>query len=242
MEKILPSFSLFSMVLLTTIVALAVGLYASGRRNSELHAVNEQLAAKNKDYRNQLGIFEIEDPAKIHSIRVPTESDQPQKCRIYLPPGRKYASYYKANGIPENGVPPRQNAEELSPGEYVFSVRIEREKDAKTGEPLPYASVRIERKTERHHNATFVGIGEEKNDWILNKETGEPLFQTSGRSNEVRLSDPSEALVVFIARACRLDVRQRDASGKPTRWSAPALPGEVDGFMLWIESEPLPTP
>jgi hypothetical protein len=241
-----PQFSLLRLVALVTIVALAVGLFASARRNARLAARNQQLAAENKDYRNELGIFEVEDPTKIHAIRVPTEDDEPQRYRVYLPPGLRYTRCYKVNGIPEHGVPKRVNEQLLLPGHYLFTVDIERRKDEKTGKPLPYADIDLKREQTDNQKfgsaSTFIAIGERQNDWLVNKQTGSTSYSWQEPGEKLELHDPAEPFVLYRARAHDIKVLGTDAEGKPTSWQGVPLTGDTDGFMVWIESEPLNEP
>jgi hypothetical protein len=244
MSKILPRFSLFSMVLLTTIVALAVGLYSSARRNSHLQAINEQVKAENKQYRDELGIFEIEDPEKLHVLQIPTEGSTPRKYRVYLPPGRRYAARYKVNDIPEQGTTLGSFNGTIEPGTWVFSIKFDRSQDA-SGHPQSHGSFTLRREQQsdgNRVNVTGVGVSEHKNDWIVNKETGESAFGWTEPPRELQVLDPSEPLVLYRVRAHDIVVKTRDAEGELESWSTQHLPGEVDGFMWWIESEPLPTP
>lgn len=235
-----PKFSLLGLIALMTIVALVMGLYSSARRNAQINDLNDQLAAENKEFRNELGIFEVEDSTKLHALRAPTEGDEPRKYRIYLPPGYKYTRCYKANGIPERDVPQRVNAEPLDPGLYVFRIEIERSNDKNTGDPQPYATVKLEREQQGDVNSTsstFISVGERQNDWLVNKETGSTAFGWQEPSREVELHDPSEPFVLYRARAHQVQVRSRGSNGRLISWSSKEINGETDGFMVWIESE-----
>lgn len=186
-----PRFSLLNLAAVMTIAALAVGLFSSSRRNVMLATRNQELTAQNKQFRNELGIFEIEDPTKIHVIRVPSEDDEPRKYRVYLPAGFRYTGCYKTNGIPEQGVPDQVNAEPLEPGHYLFRIEIERRKNAKNGEPMPDATVKLERERTDDANSrssTFVSVGERQNDWLMNKHTGSTAYswQEPGKNLELR--------------------------------------------------------
>ena len=198
------------------------------------------LADENKELRSELGIFEVEDPTQIHAIQVPTEDDEPRKYRLYLPPGRKYARCYKTNNIPESSVPEQVNVEPLDPGHYLFSVEIERRTDETTGDPIPYATIKLTRERTDDVNSSsssFISVGERKNDWLVNKETGHTAYSWQEPGRELELHDPSKPYVLYRARAQQVVVLTRDADGNPSSWSSKSIPGETDGFMVWIESE-----
>lgn len=245
-------FSLLNLVLLTTIVALGFGLLASARRNAQLDDRNRELAAQNKGFRNALGIFEVEDPAKIHAIRVPAEDNEPRKYRVYLPAGRRYTQYYKTSGIPEEGVPEGANARPLEPGHYLFTIAIERERyqayQAADGPRHVVIKLRCEPKGDFNSGShTTVSarnwITHEKTvsarDWTVDEKTGQIAHTVQGPGKGIELHDPDEPLVIYRSRAQGIQVLSTDAEGNPTSSESFPIPGEADGFMLWIESEPL---
>lgn len=241
----LTQFSLLNLVLTTTIVALGVGLYSSGRRNARLDARNQALAVENKKHREMLGIFDIEDPTQIHAIRVPTEGDEPRRFRIYLPEGRTYAVNYQANRIPESGLGEYPNPQVLQPGEYLIGIKITRSNDPTTGKPSP--SVHVDFQVDATHpdnnNGVSAGIGisEMWNDWIVNNETGQMAYSWNEIGRELELHDLDQPLIVYRARPHTVKVLSRDNDGKPTSYTTSDIDGPTDGFMVWIESKPLET-
>ncbi|CAK9037535.1 Uncharacterized protein SCF082_LOCUS22226 [Durusdinium trenchii] len=234
-------FSLLTMVWLLTIAALAVGLYSSGRRNTILEARNEELEAENKTYRNVLGVFDVEDPKKIHAIRAPSENDEPRKYRIYLPPGRKYVACYQANRIPERGVGEYPNPNVLAPGTYVIKVKINRNFDRDSGEPTRSVGVdfEIDPADEQVHTSSSakIGISEMWNDWIVNKQTGGMAYSWAEIGRVLELHDPTEPLVLYRARAHDIKVHARNKEGRVTSYSSKNIEGPTDGFMVWIEPQ-----
>ena len=233
----LTRFSLLTLVLLTTIVALGFGLLASARRNAQLNARNEQLAAENKEFRSELGIFEVEDPAKIHAIRVPTEGNQPHKYRVYLPTGYRYTQHYKVGEIPVDGVPAQTNATPVEPGHYLFTVDIERQRYEGAGDER-YVAVKIKREsTDNVNSGSHTTVS--ARDWTVDEKTGQIAHSFQGPGKELELHDPAEPLVIYRSRAQGIKVLSTDAEGNPTSTESFPIPGEADGFMLWIESEPL---
>lgn len=236
-------FSLFSFLLAVTVAALAVGLFLSAQRNAELQAINESLAAENLQHRNELGIFDVTDPARTHAIRVPAEREEPRQYRIYLPPGQVHTLHYQVNDIPEEGLPARPNSgSPLRPGHYLISVKLARGNDRKTGEPAPYGMVDLDVKTTQgtpHWSGGFgIGVSEQKNDWLLNKLTGNTAFSWQEIGRELQIFEPEEAVVLYRARAYTPVIRARRPDGKPTSWSSQEIAGDCDGFMVWIVSKP----
>ncbi len=236
-------FSLFNFMTAVAIAALAVALFASARRNAELHAVNERLANENRRHRNELGIFDVTDIAQVHAIRVPTEDEEPRKYRVYLPPGRIHTIHYAVNGIPEEGAPPSHDSgSKLAPGHYLISVKLTRATDRETGEPMPYGRVDLNVKTtlgSPHHSQSFgIGISESKNDWLLNKQTGNTAYSWQEIGRELQVFGAAETVVLYRARAYTPVICGRRSDGKPSSWSSQPIAGDCDGFMVWIMSKP----
>lgn len=238
-------FSLLTLVWLITIAALAVGLYSSKRRNDRLAMRNEELVARteiltveNREYRSRLGIFDIEDPKKIHAIRAPSEDGEPRKYRIYLPPGRKYVASYQANRIPEQGVGEFPNPMVMEPGTYVMKVKINRQHDRESGDPIPTVVVDFDvdpvKKSRGTRFSAKVAIDEMWNDWIVNKQTGHMSYRFSELDDTLELHDPQKPLVVFRARAEAVKVHKRNSEGRVTSHSTEDIEGKTDGFMVWI--------
>ncbi len=222
-----------------TIVALAAGLFASKRRNDKLQAQNQTLVADNTQYRNELGLFEIEDPAKIHVIRLASEDDQPRKYRVYLPPGRKYVRCYRSNAIPEIGIPKGVADDTLEPGNYLFSIGVTRRKGDGDSDAVATFTLNTERTDEEHwrRSMTRVHLSEKENDWIINNDTGEMACRVSEPGRELELHDPEQPLVLYRARAEKIVVKDRSDTGNAMTWSTESIDGPCDGFMVWIKPE-----
>ncbi len=181
----------------------------------------------------------------IHAIRVPTEDDEPRMYRVYLPPGWRYVQCYKTNEIPEQGVPVRAIVQSIEPGHYLFSVEIERRRDKATGEPIPYATVKLHREQTGDVNSGSsysISVTERTTDWLVNKQTGSTSYSWQEPGEKLELHDPAEPFVLYRARAHDIKVLGTDAEGKPTSWQGVPLTGDTDGFMVWIQSEPLNEP
>jgi hypothetical protein len=197
-------FSLLNLMFAMTIAALGLGLLASARRNADLQAINDGLARENLQHRNELGVFDVTDPAQIHAIRVPTEEGAPRKYRLYLPPGNKYTFNYAANNIPEKGVPPgHDNRSELAPGHYLVSLQLTRKTDRKTGEPVPYGRVDLDVKTTdgppNRSQGFGIGIRESKNDWLLNKATGSTAYSWQEIGSQLQTFGAAGTVVLYLA-------------------------------------------
>ncbi|QDU57146.1 hypothetical protein [Aeoliella mucimassa] len=227
-------FSLLTMVLLTTIIGLVITVVLQQAKLAPMEAENKRM-------RNELGIFKIEDPEKIHVIRVPTEDNAPRKYRVYLPPGRKYVRCYRGYDIPEQEIPEQTNIEVLEPGNYLFTVKAERFVNKETGEPEPIAIFRIRSESTDQepfgNSSATVSISERGVDWIVNEETGNMAYSWQEPGRDLELHDATEPLVLYRARANKVKVLGRRADGHVNSWSSEMIPGETEGFMMWVEPE-----
>lgn len=225
-------FSILTLLLLTAIVALTITVVLFYR---ELEPLRSEL----KKLREETGQLTIVDPSKIHAIRLPTEDDEPRRYRIYLPPGATYNFNYQANRIPKQGVGEFPNPHQLQPGEYLVGVELTRRVDKETGEPISSVDVRLDVDATQDVNSGFgasIGIGQGRNDWIVNKETGHMSYSWQELAREQEVFDASEQVVVYRARAETVKVTARDAEGKPRSWSTKTIETPCEGFMVWIEA------
>lgn len=226
-----PRVSLLSLLLLVSLLASATMTTLLWREIGPLRAEVRRL-------RDETGQLTIDDPQRTHVIQVPTEGRDPQRYRVYLPAGRRYAFCYQANRIPRQGTPPANGGSGwLDPGEWIVSVRLEPMQDAKTGDLIPYLNARfyfenVDDANQKHSYA--VSLGERDNEWI-DEETGSATYSWQHPGRETESSDPTEALVLYRARAHRRVVTQRHPDGRPSIWKHEPYEGDCDGFMIWIE-------
>ena len=228
-----PRFSLLGLLLLMTIAAMGVGLW---RLYSELAPLRQEV----EQYRNVLGIIRVEEPTKIHALRLPTASDEPRKYRVYLPAGRSYFWHYSQSAIPKDAIPTSKGSGRLAPGEYIFSVQFKRDIDELTREPQPRGTFRIEIEAQGGQadgGSIFVGVSEQKQDWIVNRETGGMAYGWQEPGRTVELSDPEAPYVLYRARAHEIVVNRRNAEGKPSSWGFKHFDDPCEGFMLWISGQ-----
>lgn len=87
MSKVPLRFSLATLLLLVTIVCLSAALWSSSKELRRARADLEAVRAKTDEYRNELGYPTIEDPSKLHFIRVPLPGPQQWQWRVYVPQG-----------------------------------------------------------------------------------------------------------------------------------------------------------
>ncbi|WP_425399820.1 hypothetical protein [Aeoliella sp.] len=116
-----PRFSLLTLVLVTTIVALAVSVAMLYREVRPLRAEVQRLRA-------EVGELHVGDKAKIHAIHVPSGSKLEWKWRIWIPEGVTYCLRSSGGNIPLAEFPEYGGTMYLrEPGEHVIRYVIERD-------------------------------------------------------------------------------------------------------------------
>jgi hypothetical protein len=93
MPRLLPRFSLLTILLLTALVACGFTIWQLWREVRPLRAEVARLRA-------EVGQLTIEDTDKAYAIQVHTFDDDTWKWRIYLPPGRKYSLHTRSGNLP----------------------------------------------------------------------------------------------------------------------------------------------
>jgi hypothetical protein len=207
-----PRIAVKTSLLLITIVALSLTVVILYREQRVLRAAAEQ-------WRSEFGILTIDDPAKIHAVRIRYNEDLQWAWRVYIPDGAKADLGYAVRNIPKTGLaknPGRMHG--LEPGEHVirFSIR----KDPRTDE---WKSV-VET-----GSVTAYGTILEDQRWFLQKSQT-TSFNGVGTKTQME-EDNSGTLVLH-----RLRSLPRDASGGA---SPSVIEEDVPrpGFMIWLERQ-----
>lgn len=222
-------FSLLTLLLVTTIVAMGVTIFLQWRALEPMRRELKQLREEN-------GNLWIEDPSKIHAIRGATDREFYYRFRVYVPQGRSYFTRYGSLDIPLEGTPKLGNRHLLHPGENIITVRHQQSWDKDCDEPLP--SIRFWGRVNDRGWSEM--IFEHKNDWLVHQETNRSSYgvKSVGFSTEVFPED--ESVILFSMRAQKVEQLVRDANGSPLSWSARDIAEPCDGYMLWIEPSESP--
>jgi hypothetical protein len=118
--KIHPQFSIVSLLLTTTIVALSVTV---GMLYRELVPMRQELAR----LRQETGRLDIGDPTRLHAIRVNTDNDLEWRWRIWVPEGLSYRVRVVGGPISGQEYPVDGGSFHLhKPGEHVIRYCISR--------------------------------------------------------------------------------------------------------------------
>lgn len=232
------------MAFVLTTVALAFGLACAWRENVRLGTRNSKLETQNKEYRNELGIFEIAESDKIHAIRIETDwSKDARRYRVFVPRGTAYELHYAVNSVPRDGLPTKSTAMPIVAGEHVISFTMERMFDRKTGEPIPLTTVHLDVQSLANgdQNGSTISIVERDNDWIVNKTSQTWAYSTAGVERRLRILDAHDPLVLLRLRALKIAPQSRTPKGRVSSWSSAEISTPCDGFIVWIRPAGAPS-
>lgn len=100
MARIRPRISLLSSLLVMTVVAMAIVVVQLGRDVGPLRAENKRL-------NEERGTLVIDNPNRLHSIKIPARfaGEGRVSFRVYVPPGQSYMAFVQVNNVPKSGLP-----------------------------------------------------------------------------------------------------------------------------------------
>jgi hypothetical protein len=201
-------FSLLTVLLLTTIVALTLTI---GILYREVRVLRKETS----QWRSEYGVLTVDDPSKVHAIQIRENKDLSWAWRVFIPAGSKINLDYTMRNIPREGFPESFGGmRSPASGEHVirFSIR----KDPKTEQ---WKSV-----IETDSTKMFGIVGEE---WFLKSPPWSTLFHGVGSQTKAEGADG-------ILLLHRLRAFPPDAQGGVADPGRDVL---CPGFMLWLERE-----
>ena len=168
----------------------------------------------------ELGRLTISNPNTLNVLALPTYEDMTWRWRVYVPSATKYRLLVSTQEIPSSGVPSNHGSSELSPGEYIVTAAVRRDR---VGEW---------KLTVAKQNSTIgMGFPEEQCMWL----TDSPGYSTEQAGSGASVAAISDEPFVFL----RLNCMQKTPGGGGV--SAP--PGaHTDGIMIWVDQKPLGAP
>ncbi|MEN0109187.1 MAG: hypothetical protein AAF805_00545 [Planctomycetota bacterium] len=196
-----PRISLLSLLLLTAVVALAATVALQWQELGPLRAENRRL-------RDEVGELSIDDPAKLHAIRVDTGEPRTWKWRVWVPDGKAYRVCLADRAIPTNGFPDKDGSLIVDrPGEGVITFAIRRAID---GEGW---------RAKLSGGSGSLGTGGDDLDWA--GEASAATYRGVGEST-VRFDDDQPAVLIRYRTAADVN-------------SSSDIPDTADGFLIWLE-------
>lgn len=206
-------FSLRTLMLLTTFVAMVVSLLVSTGTNRRLARSNESLAKENRRLRDEVGELSIEDESQFHATRIPTDSALEWTWRVWIPEGQRYRLRCVAGKVPKEGWPSGRGATITlgTAGEHVIRYSIRR--DPKDDRFCGWLSTRG-----ASGGGGSVGWGDE-HAWVQRP----PKVCTTGGVGTSTRAYPMDRLIEL----CRHRVSQANSSED--------IEDPSEGFLIWLE-------
>jgi hypothetical protein len=198
MSRFRPRVSLLSVLVLLTIASMAIVIVQLWR---ELGPLREEV----RRLRDETGTLVVEDPTKLHAIRVDTHDDMLWKWRIWVPAGSAYNLRATGAPIPKDGFPTRGAMMSLhEPGEQYIEYRIDkyprndqwrgtlRTRDSSVGSDI-HPWVTWDTRTSRSN-----GVSTRAQTFEPGKKALLLRFRTSQKSNAQDVEDPAEGFMVWL--------------------------------------------
>jgi hypothetical protein len=156
--------------------------------------------------RDEVGVISVDDPERIHAIRIDTGGDLLWKWRVWLPENRVYVLRSHGDKVPKEAYPNEGGSIWLrEPGEHVIVYRIQR--NAQNDEWYGQLETRTGR------------VGSDNHPWV----TWSTKTSTSGGvGNSTQAFEATERVEIIRHR-----VSQNSDSSK--------IEDPAAGFMIWLE-------
>ena len=204
-----PRFSLLSLLLLVSFIAMAIALYLA---YSELVPMRREV----RQLRDNAGVLSIDDPSKLQAIAVDTYTHNAWKWRVWIPAGKKYSLRFAGSQIPKKDLFPDVHqslrGDSKAEGHEIEVVaRIEKRLSGQLLLAVNSGSV-----------TTYHAINEKDAKWLVDSSSGW-TSEGVGKSTTVAKSDSPFVLM-------RRRVFYRKGSVPPT-----PQPDVTDGVLIWIE-------
>jgi hypothetical protein len=215
----------FSLRWLIAAMAFLAVLVSHIKTSLDLRQARREIASQQaelKQLRDELGVFEVTDPAKAHAIFVRRTEDKAWRWRVYLPPGRRYMMKWAVDDIPGRGELASQwegqHFEPLPLERSTFNVDLYLRKgaDGKWRWFVRYPWGELSRELPETHSV------------VAPQEPVALNTDIAGRM-EVTVSDLREPLVLFRYQV----IPQAEFDAAQTQGKMPE--GPHDGVQVWIE-------
>ena len=194
-------FSLLTLLLVMAIVALSITvamLYV------ELGPLRKEVA----ELRTEVGRLNIEDPTKLHVMRVESDNDLEWKWRIWIPEGASYRLRSSGGSVPKQGFPTDGGTMYLrEPGEHVIRYVIRRN----PRDDQWYGRLQTE----------IGSVGSDQQPWV------------EWASMSARSAGPGSATQSFDADQRVEIIRHRVSQAK----SSEDIDDPAAGFLIWLEPQ-----
>jgi hypothetical protein len=202
-------YSLSTLMLLTTIAALVLALFATYRELRQARAERRAAVQEVKKYRDEMGYLEITDPKMVYARGVRTMAVNRWLWRVYLPKDRQFCVCTSTEQVPMEGFPSQCDRCPIGSGEHLIDVAAEEGRD---GVWRLYYSV-------YDHNSINMAMSPLKNGYSI----------TGVSEGNQEAAWPDQALVLL-----RVQNPPETSAGHVASVVGPAA---ATGIMVWIKEQ-----
>ena len=215
-------FSLRWLIVAMAFLAVLVSHVKTSLDLRSAHLTIARQQAELKQLRDELGVFEVTDPTKVHVIFVRQNEDMSWRWRVYLPPKDRYMMKRAIEQIPGEGLATQWHGQnfQIFPVEsstFNVDVFLRRGADGKWRWLVRYPWGEGQHELPDDHSLIA---------------PSEPIVISGdprGRPGRVEISDPRQPLVLFRYRV----IPQAEHDAAQAQGEVPL--GPYDGIMVWIE-------
>jgi hypothetical protein len=191
-------FSLLTLLLVTAIVALSVTVAMLYR---ELGPLREEVSR----LRNEVGELNVEDPTKLHAIRVETDNELEWKWRIWIPEGASYRLRGDGGPVPKEGYPMTGGTMYLrEPGEHVIRYQIRRDpRDGRWNGSLHTQTGSVGKDHQpwvewSSRTSTGSGVGTSTRSYEIDQRVEIIRHRVSQANSSANIEDPAAGFIVWL--------------------------------------------
>lgn len=191
-------FSISTLVLASTIVALSVTVATLYR---ELGPLRKEVAM----LRNEVGQLHVENPTKLHAIRIDTDNELEWKWRIWIPEGTSYRLRAHGGPVPKQAFPRDGGTMFLrEPGEHVIRYRIRRDpRDGRWNGSLHTDSGSVGKDRQRwvewrSRSSTGGGIGTSTRSFDTDQQVEIIRHRVSQANRSDEIEEHAEGFVIWL--------------------------------------------
>lgn len=238
--------SLATLLLISTCVAMGLGMWRASQQVERYRNENAQLTEENKRLRGEYGEFDVTDPSRLYANEIRTSeamwSQLDWGWRIAIPEGKRFVLNYIDGTIPAKKFPKPKFTRPLGGGTY--TIRVDHFYDPNRSEAKAWrVRIMIHQSGKMRSNSVH-SMAMEPNPWsaipkidsnvssfIQQDEVG--IFLDSNLSQSA-----DKRLVLQRFRLHTVDKMTTNLSGNPQLPDSFDHGADAPGFLIWLE--PLP--
>jgi hypothetical protein len=194
-----PRFSLLTILLLMALVACGITIWQLWREVGPLRAEVRRL-------RDEAGVLSVDDPTKVHAIRVDTKDELLWKWRVWIPQNRTFVIRCRGRDVPSDGFPMEgtSSISLLGKGEQVIVYRVDQDRrDDKWYGTLEAGSARVGRFDHpwvkwSSSTSMTAGVGKATSSFKPGQRIELIRHRISQASDSRKIEDPSAGFMIWL--------------------------------------------